>query len=98
MLLAQFSLTVNKNMLHGPFLPPGTRVRYDGLIEGGPEFGVVIHCWLDAEIDMHDCLVAFFGNEMPSGEPRESPYILRYASTSLVVQPQYLDENVVKPA
>ena len=69
---------------HGPYLAPGTTVRYDGLDDGGPEYGVVIHCWLDQEIDMHDCLVAFFGNRLPSGRPEEPPYILRYAAISLV--------------
>jgi len=71
--------------IHGPYLPPGTRVRNDGLEEGGPEYGVVVHCWLEEEIDGYDCYVAFFGNEQPIGKPAEKPYILRYASTSLTV-------------
>jgi hypothetical protein len=45
----------------GPYLPPGTAVRYDGLEEGGPEYGTVVHCWFDDEIGAHDCYVAFFG-------------------------------------
>ncbi len=70
--------------VHGPYFPPGTLVRYDGLQEGGPEYGVVIHCWLNEEIDGgSDCYVAFFGNERPTGRPDEKPYVLRYASTSL---------------
>lgn len=70
----------------GPYLPPGTQVRYDGLGEEyGPEYGVVIHCWLDDEMGGHDCYVAFFGGHQPSGELREAPYILRYAAASLVV-------------
>jgi hypothetical protein len=50
----------------GPFLPVGTRVRYDGLEEGGPEFGVIVHCWMNEEIGGYDCYVAFFGNEFPT--------------------------------
>jgi len=71
--------------IHGPYLPPGTPVLYDGLVEGGPEYGVVVHCWLDEEIYGYDCYVAFFGNTQPTAKPAEKPYILRYASTSLTV-------------
>jgi hypothetical protein len=60
-------------------------VRYDGLDEGGPEYGVVVHCWLDTEISGYDCYVAFFGSQQPIGKPAEKPSVLRYASTSLVV-------------
>jgi len=74
----------NRNMW-GPYLPPGTRVRYDGHEDGGPEYGIVVHCWLDDEIDAHRCYVAFFGDQLPQGKPVEKPYILRYASTSLTV-------------
>jgi len=77
-------MTDNLNM-HGQYLPPGIMVRYDGLDEGGPEYGVVVHCWLDDEINAYDCYVAFFGNEQPTGKPPKKPYILRYASTSLTV-------------
>ena len=70
--------------IHGPYLPPGTQVRYDGLEEGGPEYGVVIHCWPDEDIG-YDCYVAFFGDDLPIGKPTGKPYILRYASTSLTV-------------
>jgi hypothetical protein len=77
-------MTVNRNT-YGPYLPPGTPVRYDGLEQGGPEYGVVVHCWFDREIDAHDCYVAFFGDQQPAGKPAEKPYILRYASTSLTV-------------
>jgi hypothetical protein len=70
----------------GPYLAPGTPVRYDSLEQCGPEYGVVVHCWLDDEINAYDCyVVAFFGNEEPAGKPPEKPYILRYASTSLMV-------------
>lgn len=67
------------------YLPPGTPVRYDGLEEGGPEFGVVIYCWFDDEIAAHDCYVAFFGGRQPIGKPVEKPYVLRYSSASLTV-------------
>lgn len=75
----------------GPYLLPGTAVRYDGLAngdpenQGGSEYGVVVHCWLDEEIQAHDCYVAFFGNTKPIGRPQKKPYILRYASLSLTV-------------
>ncbi len=69
----------------GPYLPPGTPVRHDGLQHGGPEYGIVVHCWLDDEISAYDCYVAFFGDEQPTGKPAEKPYVLRYASTSLTV-------------
>ena len=80
----------------GPYLPPGTLVRYDGREDGFPEYGVVVHCWLDDEIGMHDCCVAFFGEKLPTGEPDEWPYVLRYASISLVVIRAVSDGHVVK--
>ena len=71
----------------GLYLPPGTRVQYDGLSveDGGPEYGIVIHCWVNEEIEGYDCYVAFFGNAFPMGKPHEKPYILRYFSGSLTV-------------
>jgi len=68
-------------------LSPGTHVRYDGC-EDGPEYGVVVYCWpvdLGGGFMIYDCYVAFFGKEIPKGAPEERPYVLRYASTSLVV-------------
>jgi hypothetical protein len=47
------------------------------------EFGVVVHCWMDDQIGVFDCYVAFFGEDFPSGRPVEEPYILRYAAMSL---------------
>src|SRR5262245_35033789 len=69
----------------GPFLSAGTKVRYDGLTEGGPEFGVVVHCWMSEEIGGYDCYVAFLSGEFPSGPLKTKPYILRYAASSLKV-------------
>lgn len=67
------------------YLSPGTRVRLDGG-EHGPEFGVVVYCWMSDEIQDYDCYVAFFGFEgIPSGKPLRRPYVFRYASTSLAV-------------
>lgn len=70
-------------------IPPGTRVRLDSLVNDDDkptsEYGVVVHCWLDGEIGMFDCYVAFFGSEFPDGAPSEKPYVLRYAVTSLTV-------------
>ena len=72
------------------YISPGTKVRYEGLSleDGGPEYGVVIHCWDDDESGGCDCYVAFFGAVFPSGKPEEKPYVLRYAAISL---------NVLKP-
>lgn len=72
------------NASHGQYLSAGTQVRYDGFT-GHPEYGVVVSCWLDDEIQAYDCYVAFFGDVLPSGKPGDKPYILRYASTSLTV-------------
>jgi hypothetical protein len=72
------------NETYGPKLPAGTLVRYDGL-EDGPEYGVVVHCWFNDEIQCYDCYVAFFGSELPTGKPNDKPYVLRYASMSLTV-------------
>lgn len=72
-------------------LSPGTRVRRDSLVndddEPTPEFGIVVHCWMDDEIGMFDCYVAFFGDALPDGKPSGKPYVLRYAATSLTVLP-----------
>ena len=77
---------MNKDQdLTGPFLPTGTKVRFDGLEESEPGFGIVVHCWMSEEIGGYDCYVAFFGNEFPSGPPKQLPYILRYAASSLTV-------------
>ena len=70
----------------GRFIPAGTKVRYDGT--GEPEFGIVVHCWMNDDIRGYDCYVAFFGNEYPSGPPQHIPYILRYAAQSLDVLEQ----------
>ena len=78
-------MTNKKDRYGGAYLPPGTPVRNDGLDEGGPEYGVVVHCWLEQEIDGYDCYVAFFGNEPPTGKPAKMPYILRYPTISLTV-------------
>jgi hypothetical protein len=59
----------NDQGMIGPFLPAGTTVRYDGLVEGGPEFGIVVHCWMNEDIGAYDCYVAFFGSELPDGPP-----------------------------
>lgn len=69
------------------YLAPGTRVRLDAFVNDDdhttPEFGVVVYCWLDKEIGMFDCYVAFFGAAFPDGKPDEQPYVLRYATVGL---------------
>lgn len=67
------------------FLEPGTTVRRANIGDEIWEVGVVVHCWFDDEIGAHDCYVAFFGDAIPEGKPSVKPYVLRYASTSLVV-------------
>lgn len=67
------------------YLPPGTRVRYGGLEDGQPEYGVVVHCWFDDECDGYDCYIAFFGPAEPLGKPPRRPYVLRYFASSLEV-------------
>jgi hypothetical protein len=69
----------------GPYLAPGTKVRYDGSEEIGPEYGIVVHCWLDDHLGLHDCHIAFYGTKFPVGQPNERPYILRYFSTSVTI-------------
>jgi hypothetical protein len=67
------------------FIARGTKVRLDGQDKGGPEYGVVVHCWHDTDIDAYDCYVAFFGSSYPTAKPSEKPNVLRYATTSLNV-------------
>lgn len=67
------------------YLAPGTAVRYDGLDVGGPEYGVVVHCWKSEEVHGYDCYVAFFGDRFPMGTPTRKPYVLRYFASSLRV-------------
>ena len=62
----------------------GTIVRhFDGEDD---EYGVVISTWRNPEIDMmKDCLVAFWGKEIPDfeSEVMVEPTIFRYAAVSL---------------
>ncbi len=74
-------------MAENRFIAPGTRVfrldYSDDETASKPEYGVVVHCWDDAEICGYDCYVAFFGEAFPEGKPAEKPYVLRYAAVSL---------------
>jgi hypothetical protein len=78
-------LVTSDRNVQGSYLPPGTPVRYDGLEECVPEYGIVIHCWLNEESVAYDCYVAFFGDRQPTGKPPDVPYVLRYFSASLEV-------------
>lgn len=70
------------------FIPPGTRVRL-APSNGKIEYGVVVHCWFDEEIQMFDCYTAFFGTAQVVGKPDDAPYVLRYAAVSLdVIEPE----------
>jgi hypothetical protein len=70
------------------YLAPGTKVRLDSLVNNNEEvtseYGVVVHCWKDEAVGFFDCYVAFFGDAIPSGQPSEKPYVLRYAAITLV--------------
>ncbi|MBI1190804.1 MAG: hypothetical protein GC200_09025 [Tepidisphaera sp.] len=66
------------------YLAPGTKVRYDGL-DKGPECGIVVHCWMDNKKRRHICHVAFYGHELPVGEPNDTPYVLHYPALALNV-------------
>ena len=73
------------------YLHPGTKVRLDAFVNDNDqvtsEYGVVVHCWEDQELGIHDCSVAFFGDALPSGRPSEKPSVLRYAAISLTTLP-----------
>ena len=53
------------------------------------ECGVVVHAWRDEQWGVVDCYVAFFGEAFPEDgtPPSRRPYVLRYAETSLGVEP-----------
>ena len=57
----------------------GMKVR----LKSTGEVGIVIWTWHNEFLSAQDCYVAFFGKELPEGEPTEKPYVLRYISTSL---------------
>lgn len=69
------------------FLPAGTSVRLDSYVGAAgdpqPEYGTVVHCWLDEAGGFYDCYVAFFEHGVPDGKPIGKPYVLRYASAVL---------------
>lgn len=68
------------------YIAPGTHVALHDSGTGEIEHGVVLHCWFDDEIAAYDCYSAFFGPELP--ETSDSPpYVLRYAATTLHVEP-----------
>jgi hypothetical protein len=61
---------------------PGERV----ILSASGECGVVVHTWVSDELGgLDDCYVAFFGRDFPDqgAKPRQIPYVLRYAATSL---------------
>ena len=67
------------------YIPPGTSVRIPWIDEDGnpaPEYGIMIHCWFDELMGVHDCLFASFGDALPSGNPGEKPAIFRYTAPS----------------
>jgi hypothetical protein len=61
------------------------------LLKSTGEVGIVVWTW-DDEVLGADTYVAFFGNEFPVGAPEKKPYVLRYASSSLMRAPKGADE------
>lgn len=47
------------------------------------EKGVVVHHWYNYEMQCFDYYIAFFGHCFPLDEPDGTPYVLRYAESSL---------------
>ena len=49
------------------------------------EVGVIIHAWVDTELNDIDCYVAFFGEFWPEPhkKPEQIPYVLKYFLSSL---------------
>jgi len=87
---------------HGRYLPPSTPVRHDGLDEGGPEYGVIVYCWLNSETDAYDCYVAFFGDQQSTGKLTKSHmscgiYQRRSRSSTLIapIEPEALKRQSV---
>lgn len=67
------------------YIAPGTPVCIDWVDEGGkpsPEYGVMVHCWYDPEMQVFDCYFASFGDELPRDRPNGRPAILRYTAAS----------------
>jgi hypothetical protein len=58
---------------------PGTKVE----LKSTGEIGVVIHSWKNKELDELDYHIAFYGDNFPTAEPTDPPYVLRYLETSL---------------
>jgi len=68
---------------HGPFFPRGAIIRSCSNDDDKAEYGVVVHCWLNLELQINECYVAFFGKRIPDKKPESKPYILRYSTASL---------------
>lgn len=51
------------------------------------EVGMVVHSWVNHDMQCLEYYVAFFGDQYPVAlhKPKEKPYILRYLETSLEV-------------
>ena len=49
------------------------------------EVGIIVHAWIDPDLEATDCYVAFFGNTwpLPGEKPNQIPYVLRYFLSSL---------------
>ena len=61
---------------------PGEKV----ILASSGECGIIVHSWASDELgEDEDCYVAFFGTAFPPPgiAPRQIPYILRYAASSL---------------
>jgi len=70
------------------YIAPGTRVCIPWKDEDGKpatEFGIMVHCWFDPQLGVHDCYFASFGDALPTGDPGERPAIMRYTAGSFNV-------------
>lgn len=70
------------------YIAPGTRVCIDWVGEDGkprPEYGIMVHCWLDPVMGLYDCLFASFGDALPDGCPEDRPGIFQYTAASFRV-------------
>ncbi len=62
-------------------IEPGIRVKQ----RDTGECGVIVYSWYNNELEAEDYYVAFFGDSFPKGKPEDTPYVLRYAASSLEV-------------
>ena len=65
----------------GTFVRLSIKVNEQDMLE--PEFGVVLRCSKNLGTGRHECLVAFFGDDLAKRHTGEEPYLATFCSTSL---------------